>query len=325
MSVLNDMETAGDRARYDENAKILLSNKSVLARVLKLAVPEYEDEPVEAIEGYIHDGVRVGVVALDANVRDLDHYTVGHRILPLAQESNDMKSGRVTFDIVFTVDLPGDKARKNQLYIFVNIEQQLDFDPDYPVPSRSVYYLARQISLQKGTVFEGEDYGKIKKCYSIWLCPDAERKRASFISIMDFNMKAIYGKSRFRRSSYDKMAAIFCSFQPGEEGNELLKFLDTLFSQEKTLEERRRILEEEYGIKDDEIEGTMWKMCNLSEGIYNSGVSQGEDTGEDRVSEYIAKLANEGNMEEIIKVTTDKDYRKKVLAEAAKKKESATT
>ena len=31
------------------------------------------------------------------------------------------------------------------------------------------------------------------------------------------------------------MAAIFCSFQPGEEGNELLKFLDILFSQEKSL------------------------------------------------------------------------------------------
>ena len=75
------------------------------------------------------------------------------------------------------------------------------------------------------------------------------------------------------------MAAIFCSFQPGEEGNELLKCLDTLVSQEKSQEERRRILEEEYGIKDDEIEGTMRKMCNLSEGIY----MKGEDTGEDRV------------------------------------------
>ena len=52
-------------------------------------------------------------------------------------------------------------------------------------------------------------------------------------------------------------------------------------------------------------------MCNLSQGIYNAGVVHGED----RLSAYIAKLLQEGKIEEALKVSTNKDYRKKVLAE----------
>ena len=327
MSVIKEMETAGDKSKYDDNAKILLSNKAVLARILKLAVPEYKDEPLDAIESYIHDGVQVGVAAVDANTKDLEGHHVGHRILPLSGESNDIKNGRVTYDVFLAVDLPKKFASKTQLYIFVNIEQQLDFNPNYPIASRSVYYLSRQISSLKNTVFQGEDYGKIKKCYSIWLCPDTKRERKSYVSILEFKVNDLFNHCNFNHSSYEKMAAIFCSFQPGEEGNELCKFLDTLFSAEKSLEERKRILEVEYGIKDDEVEGIIRKMCNLSEGIYSSGygsgVADGTDIGEDRLAEYIAKLMKEGNLEEIGKVSSDKEYRKMALARFEKEKEEA--
>ena len=120
-----------------------------------------------------------------------------------------------------------------------------------------MYYLARQISAQKGTVtvFTGDDYGSIKKCYSIWLCPDTGKKRRSGISFLDLSMSKIFGCLKFHRTSYDLMAAVFCSFRPGEEGHELLKFFDTLLSQEKSLAERRKILEEKFGLHDREMEG----------------------------------------------------------------------
>ena len=48
---------------------------------------------------------------------------------------------------------------------------------------------------------------------------------------------------------------------------------------------------------------------------YNAGVVHGED----RLSAYIAKLLQEGKTEEVVKVSTNKDYRKKVLGEETSK------
>ena len=60
-------------------------------------------------------------------------------------------------------------------------------------------------------------------------------------------------------------------------------------------------------------------MGNLSEGIY----IRGYDSGEERLAEYLDKLVKEGNLEEIGKVSSDKDYRKMALARFEKEKEEA--
>ena len=84
------------------------------------------------------------------------------------------------------------------------------------------------------------------------------------------------------------------SFVPGVEGNELLKFLDTLFSSRKSLEERKKVLSEEYGLElDEEMEGTVKEMCNLSDGVYmagyDSGVAEGELRGK-QIGEQIGRI-----------------------------------
>ena len=89
-------------------------------------------------------------------------------------------------------------------------------------------------------------------------------------------------------------ASTSISFVPSVEGNELLKFLDTLFSSRKSLEERKKVLSEEYGLElDEEMEGTVKEMCNLSDGVYmagyDSGVAEGELRGK-QIGEQIGEL-----------------------------------
>lgn len=40
---------------------------------------------------------------------------------------------------------------------------------------RGIYYAARLITSQKGTVFKNDDYNAIKKVYSIWICTQGYR------------------------------------------------------------------------------------------------------------------------------------------------------
>ena len=185
-----------------------------------------------------------------------------------------MKSGRIYYDVVFTVDIPGKKKPRK---VYINIEQQVEIKPGYAIVTRGIYYLCRLISGQKEVEFTGEQYGKIKKCYSIWICPNGKEN-----TITRFKMakEDVFGHAVVRKNSYDKLECIVCTFIAGVEDNELLKFLDNLFSSRKSLEERKKVLSEEYGlVLDEAMEGTVKEMCNLSDGIYYSGISTGEIRG----------------------------------------------
>lgn len=65
--------------------------------------------------------------------------------------------------------------------------------------------------------------------------------------------------------------------QEGTEESEILRLLEVLFSTERELKEKEKILENEYGItmtyeEKEEVE----KMCNLSEYVWEKGLTYGE-------------------------------------------------
>ena len=55
------------------------------------------------------------------------------------------------YDIRFLVVHP---VSEELLEIFINIEIQNNDIPGYPIPKRGIYYAARMISSQRGTVFK---------------------------------------------------------------------------------------------------------------------------------------------------------------------------
>ena len=71
------------------------------------------------------------------------------------------------FDVKFRSILPEDGGKN--ISIIINMEMQKKDNPGYAVVTRGIYYSARMISEQYGTVFKKSEYQKIQKTYSIWI------------------------------------------------------------------------------------------------------------------------------------------------------------
>ena len=64
---------------------------------------------------------------------------------------------------------------------------------EYPIIKRGIYYCARMISSQYGTVFAGAHYEKIQKVYSVWICMNPPARRKNTITEYSLNEKNIVG------------------------------------------------------------------------------------------------------------------------------------
>ena len=106
-------------------------------------------------------------------------------------EDNSKNEGLVRYDLVFNAIVP--KTRE-KIRLVINVEIQVDTELSYAIVTRGVYYAARLISRQKGTVFEHMDYDKIQKVYSIWICPDPNKENVNSIAEYGFTQQKVIGK-----------------------------------------------------------------------------------------------------------------------------------
>lgn len=159
------LEAVDDKARLDEACKQLLSNKMVLAWIMKHTMEEYADFEVnEIVEHYIEGKPKIS------------HVTV-HRNSPTDKEvgsingddtiDKTIEEGMVFFDIRFRAIFP---RGEESITLLINVEAQNDFYPGYSLVKRGVYYCSHMISGQYGKEFLGKNYDEIKKVYSIWIC-----------------------------------------------------------------------------------------------------------------------------------------------------------
>jgi len=282
------IDASQDKARLDEVAKNLIKHKIILAHILKDCVDEFAGYSVEFIMNHCLCGpVQVNHVSVDRDVLDADS-----RIIGSDTEDASHEEGTVYFDIVFDALVP----HKNEIVTaIINIEIQASMSPGYPVITRAIYYLGRLISRQKGTVFLKSDYGRLRKVYSIWICPSTPIERKNTVNKYSLTESNVLGHFNENLEDYDKMTAIMIclgeekqdaqggtSQEDSDEGESktLVRLLDTLLSTTKPVESRKKILEEEYGIPmTKEIEEGMKDMCNLGEAVEQRGYDRGYDRG----------------------------------------------
>ena len=74
----------------------------------------------------------------------------------------------------------------------------------------------------------------------------------------------------------------------GESGTEnytgIVKFMDVLLSSSRAATEKKKILEEEFGVAmNEELEREVLVMCNLSQGVKAEGREEGINIGEMRM------------------------------------------
>ena len=207
------------------------------------------------------------------------------RVPVVSVENTSIREGTVWYDIHFKVCVPGvqqtapvPETEREPVEIVMNVEVQNSDLPGYPIPKRAVYYVARLISAQRGEVFKDQEYGKIKKAVSIWICLDTALKRSDTIN--EYRLQEIRRRGEYREEekNYDLMRIFVLRLgDRGEESeDQVVRLLSGLLSAEKTAAEKKKMLSEEFYIDmTEEIDQEVSSMCNLSEGIFEKGIQAG--------------------------------------------------
>ena len=323
-SLATTIDAASTKARYDAVAKKLVSHKVILAQILRECVDEFRNAPVSTImqECFVGEPL-VNTVPVDQDSPSTSHPSTTEegsetlesdsRIVGGNTEDASASEGVIKYDIRFTVKVPG---KFDLIHLIINIEIQVVAKPGYAVERRGIYYCARLISAQKGTVFTHEEYNKIQKVYSIWICPDPLKRNQN--SIIKYGIQPLEIVGAARPTDYDllKMIIINLNDDGMDDAQGIIRLLSTLLSVKEAPEEKKRILSEEFHISmEKELEEEMKEMCNLSDGVMELGRREGEAKGENKLASLISKLISLGRNNDVAKVAADPEYREKLYAE----------
>lgn len=287
------MDTAEDRLmgygepRYDQSAKNILSDKSILAHILKSTVSEFKDASIEDIANvYIEGTPEVSRIPLNQDKTN----AVTKKIQGDRNEESSPTEGWVTFDILFHAKAP---ESGDLITLIINVEAQKTQKAStlgYDILKRALYYVSRIMSSQKKREFEGSDYNNIKKVYSIFICMDSPNGQSA---INRYRMKEEHLLHRYKanQKSYDLLNVVMIYLSDEKVKNRLIGLLQLLFRKENMSgDERNEILKERYNIHlTEEQREELNTMCNLSEGIV------------DRVTERVTKSVTKSVTDSVTK------------------------
>ena len=263
--ISNVLHEISDKAKYDTEVKKLLSNKTILAWIMKHTVEEFKNYPIAVIRDCIEGEPEISKVKLRP----------GHTpeaITGNATSDKVVGEGKITYDIRFYAITPDGKHMK----LLLNVEAQKNYYPGYDLVTRGVFYCARMLSAQLDAEFAADNYDDIKKVYSIWICMETPKYAQN--TITEYSIKPnkvagdFHGKAR-----YDLLSVIMVCLGEGEStGNKLLGMLNTLLADELSVDEKENLLSKEYGIETSvEVKEGLNTMCNLSDLIEEKGIKRG--------------------------------------------------
>ena len=274
-TISKSIRTADDRANYDAACKQLLSEKIILAWIVKSCVEEFRDCDVRDIASrYIEGEPQVSEVPVAP-----DKTNVATVIHGIGTEDATQTEGTVTYDIRFLASLP---LSNGKIRMILNVEGQNDFYPGYPIIKRGIYYCSRMISAQYGTEFVAANYSDIKKVASIWVCMRPPKGRENTITSYSITEKNLIGTVEEPVENYDLMTAVMICLGGPASRNEpdVLRLLDVLFSSETGADEKRHILRQDFDIPMTQtLERRVDVMCNLSKGVWEKGMEAGMEAG----------------------------------------------
>ena len=266
-STVNGVFMDSDNASYDKNAKKFLSEKALLARILKHLVAEFQASSLKDIEEKYIEGepkVTINTVPVAPDLTNAAR-KVASKIKGDRNEDGSDTEGTITFDILFRAIVP---ATGETIALIINIEPQRTVHTGYSLVRRGIYYACRMISSQKEVDFKGEDFDSIKKVYTIWLVMDAPRGGSNSIRRYEIKEKVLHGHGHEDLKNYDLMVAIMVYLGKKKTRHRLLRLLHLIFLDKMKAVEKTRILKDEYGlVLTPDMEKELTEMGSLAEGI----------------------------------------------------------
>ena len=237
---------------------------------MKSCLEEYRGSEISEIASkYIEGETQISEAAVHP-----DEEAGSLQIRGLNTEDSTINEGTVTYDIRFRAIVPGTGER---ISLIINVEAQNDFYPGYPIVKRNLYYCCRLVSSQYGTEFTNSHYEKIKKVYSIFICMNPPNYRKNTINQYSIQEESLIGEFGDNVEYYNLLTGIIiCLGDADDERSGILKLLEVLLSSERSTKEKKKILQEDFGIKmTQELESEVSEMCNLSEGVEQKGIAKG--------------------------------------------------
>ncbi len=262
-----EVSLAEAKAKYDAQCKRVLSQKEILAWILRRTVREFAGMDIPEIIACIEGEPEI------SEARVYPGETNAERIRGLANEDKVPEEGTVYYDIRFYACAPGEHGK---IRLIINVESQRSFRPGYEIVTRGIFYGARMISAQLGTEFRYSEYDDIKKVCSIWLCFDAPAKIGNAISEYRITKEDIIPGLLDIAEAYDKLSVVVIALNEKAGSDDIfIGMINTLFM-DAPYEDKKKRLETEYHINmGDEMGKEMDIMCNLSGLVEERGIEQG--------------------------------------------------
>lgn len=258
-------------AAYDQAAKKVLSQKKILAFILKRTVKEFENESIQDImTKYIEGKPDINQVPVYPDETNLGIEAIhGDNA-----EDGSISEGMVRYDILFRALAP---KTNDPITLIINIEAQNKSNPGYTLLKRATYYASRLISSQRGREFHGDEYDNIKKVYTIWICMNAPKEAGNSINRYQMTEERLHGRYHARQDNYDLIIVIMLYLGNRKTQDSLMEMLRIIFKERASAYVKKKQLEEEYGIRLTEDETKeLSNMCNLSEGVFEEGIRIGK-------------------------------------------------
>ena len=185
-------------------------------------------------------------------------------------ENISIDAGDVHFDRVFSIPVPETDMKE---WIVVNVEMQLYGGSGYRLEDRGEYYVSRIMSSQRGTVFTGMDYQKVRKTYSIWLVINPSLEYKGRIKAIGSSAEEIYGPKDGPLYNSDKRKIVIAGLDPSSE-NRLLAIFGILTDRRKTEKERFDIIKDKFKIMLDE---SLVRETDDMRDIYREAIEEGRE------------------------------------------------
>ena len=269
----------------DPLIKMIFSNREVLAWLLPHFISEYRGLGTrEIMEKYLPNAkVDIHKIPVHPGEAPLESVRTDN------VEDRQLAERTTVFDVVLRLPAPNRPGRS--IGVIIDIEVQKNNSPGYPIESCMIYYLCRTVSIQRGIVFAGSDYGDICKCHSIWLCPKLPKGEPPSIDRFYVTGERVYGSGDVAaaKEDYDLIEGCVVRFNNDQTqpASDVIRFLQLLLTNIAPPLERLDELNKRYGLsKTREAED----MCNYSEVLKEEGREEGREKDKLEILEQLELL-----------------------------------
>ena len=148
----NTVEAADAKAQYDECAKRLLGQKSILSYIFAHTIEAFQGMKPKEIIPYIEGEPYIGEVPVEPGLTNIAREQNGQRVTGLNTENREIHEGMAKFDVVTYACLPPEDTvpEDKQTTVIVDVEAQKKDPSEYKILNRAVFYVGRLLSFEKG-------------------------------------------------------------------------------------------------------------------------------------------------------------------------------